>query len=276
MRRNARILGKMDTVPTLDLKLDRPLAVFDIESTGTNPRTDRMVELAIIKIMPDGQRLERIDRINPQMPIPPGAIAVHGITDEDVAECLPFDDIAADVEEFLTDCDLGGYNLIRYDIPMLEEEFIRARLRFRTDGRRIIDAQRIFHKNEPRDLTAALAFYCDREHDGAHGALADADATLRVLQGQLKHYPELPHDMEELDLYCNPRDSDWVDRMGRLKWINGDIAINFGRKKGMALKKMIEQDPNFIKWMLRSDFPRDTLDIIRRAGEGEYPDPPAP
>jgi hypothetical protein len=103
----------MDTVPTLDLKLDRPLAVFDIESTGTNPRTDRMVELAIIKIMPDGQRLERIDRINPQMPIPPGAIAVHGITDEDVAECLPFDDIAADVEEFLTDCDLGGYNLRR-------------------------------------------------------------------------------------------------------------------------------------------------------------------
>lgn len=264
----------MNTVPTVNLQLDRPLAFFDIESTGTNPRTDRMVELAIVKIMPDGQRQERVDRINPLMPIPPGAIAVHGITDADVADCPPFDDIAADVEAFLEGCDLAGYNLVRYDIPMLEEEFVRARRRFRVDGRRIIDAQRIFHRNEPRDLTAALAYYCDSEHSGAHGAMADVDATIRVLQGQLERYPDLPHDMTELDLYCNPRDRDWIDRMGRLKWVNGEVTLNFGRKKGTALKTMIEQDPNFIKWMLRSDFPRDTLDIVRRAGEGEYPDPP--
>lgn len=258
----------------LAIKLDRPLAIFDIEATGLNSKTDRIVELSIVKLLPDGSREVRTFRVNPEMPIPAGATRIHGITDADVAGCPAFDQIAKDVHRLLDGCDLGGYNAIYYDIPMLMEEFLRAKIRFILDGRRIIDAQRIYHKKEPRDLSAAVAFFCNETLDGAHGAEADALATVKVLEAQLLRYPDLPRTAAELDEFCNPREPDWVDRSGRLKWEGGEAIINFGQKKGAAIRALVHDDPKYLRWILKSDFPRDMQEIIRKALEdGVYPAP---
>lgn len=255
-------------------KLDRPLATFDIESTGTSPRADRIVDLAIVRVHPDGTRDTHTFMINPGMPIPPDSTAIHGITDEDVADCPAFGDVAKQIHELLEGCDLAGYNLLRFDIPMFVEEFLRAGIEFDVSARRVIDAQRIFHRREPRDLSAALAFYCGEMHLDAHGALADAKATIRVLEGQFKHYSDLPGNMDELHDYCDPRDPSWVDRAGRLKWAGEEVVLNFGRQKGVPLRKLIDEEPSFIKWMLRSDFPRDTKNIVEQAAAGVWPEPP--
>ena len=260
----------------IESRLERPLAAFDIEATGTSPVADRIVELAIVKILPDGSRPTHVFRINPDRPIPSDATKIHGIHDEDVADCPLFADIAPQIESLLEGCDLAGYNCLRYDIPMLVEEFRRAGRDFDVEGRRVIDVQRIYHRREPRDLTAALAFYCGEMHLDAHGAEADTQATIRVLESQLQRYPDLPPDIEGLDAYCNPRDPSWADRAGRLKWSDKTIVLNFGKKKGTPLSEIIEGDPGFIKWMLRSDFPRDTKDIVEKAAEGIWPEPPEP
>jgi DNA polymerase-3 subunit epsilon len=258
----------------LNITLDRPLAFFDIEATGISPRADRIVELCIVKFTPDKQQSTHVYRINPEMPIPAETTAIHGISDEDVANCPTFKDLATKIAAVLEGCDLGGYNIGRFDIPMLTEEFTRAGITFDTEGCRVLDAQRIYHRMEPRDLTAALAFYCNELHLDAHGAEADVLATVRVFEGQLKRYPELPHDMGALDEFCNPRDPTWVDRTGRLRWVDGKVTLNFGRKKGTPLKTIVDGDPGFIKWMLRSDFPKDTREIVENALQGNYPDPP--
>ena len=259
----------------LKLKLDRPLAVFDIEATGLNPRSDRIVELAVTRLMPDRTRTSHAYRVNPGIPIPAEATAMHGITDADVASCPPFVSVAGEILKRFEGCDLAGYNIGRFDIPMLEEEFLRVGQKFSMDDRRILDAQRIFHQREPRDLTAALAFYCGEMHLDAHGAEADVTATIRVLEGQFERYSDLPHDMEKLDEYCNPRDPAWVDRTGKLRWRKNEVVLNFGRKKDTPLRELIDHDPGFIKWMLKNDFPRDFQDILRSALEGKWPQPPA-
>lgn len=260
---------------TLRLKLERPLAIFDIESTGTAPRADRIVELSIVRIHPDGTRDTHTYRINPEMPIPPESTRVHGITDADVAQCPTFKQLAPEVERLLEGCDLGGYNVLRFDIPMLVEEFLRAGRKFDAESRRVIDAQRIFHRREPRDLTAALAFYCNEMHLSAHGAEGDTLATLRVLESQLERYKDLPDDVAQLSEYCDPRDASWVDRQGRLKWLDGHVVLNFGKKKNSRLSDLIKEDPGFVRWMLRSDFPRDVKDILENALAGKWPVPPA-
>jgi DNA polymerase-3 subunit epsilon len=256
------------------LILQRPLAVFDIESTGTDVQQDRIVELAIVKLLPGGARETKTWLVNPGIPIPAEVTAIHGITDADVADKPPFKDIACLLAAEFDGCDLGGYNLLRFDIPMLEAEFKRAAVTFRMDGRRIIDAQRIFHMKEPRDLTAALAFYCGRRHGNAHGAEADAEATLDVIEGQLVKYPELPHDVESLDVVCAAKPADWVDRTGRFKWLNGRIVVNFGQKKGQPLKELVDSRNSFLNWIIESNFPSDTKDLIRKAYNGVYPAPP--
>lgn len=259
----------------LKIDLTVPLATFDIEATGIGTRTDRIVEICIIKLMPDGTQTTHTYRINPQIPIPAETTAIHGITDADVATCPTFTELADELLELLKGCDLAGYNLLRFDIPMLVEEFRRAGRKFDPDACRVIDVQRIFHQREPRDLSAALKFYCGTEHTGAHGAEADVVATIQVLQGQLERYQDLPADIEELDKYCNQRDPSWVDRSGRLRWLNGEVSINFGRKKGISLRELIQTDSGFIDWILRSDFPADVRDLIEAAREGNYPSPPA-
>ncbi len=256
------------------LKLKRPLAVFDIEATGISPRVDRIIELCIIKLMPDGSRITHNWRINPEQHIPEEASAIHGIYDKDVADCPTFKQLANDIRAALDNCDLAGYNLTRYDIPMLCEEFKRAGVPFDTESRKVVDAQRIFHQKEPRDLEAALKFYCNREHVGAHGAEADVIATIDVLMGELDMYQDIPDTVEELDLFCNPIDPTWVDRSGRLKWQNGEVVLNFSQKKGQRLKDVAAFDSGFMKWILKSDFPQDTKKIVADALNGKYPEPP--
>jgi len=257
------------------IALDRPLAIFDIEATGLNPRMDRIIEIAVVRLPIQGEPVTRTWLVNPGVPIPLETIAIHGISDELVAHCPSFADIADELFAFLDGCDLGGFGMIRFDIPMLEEEFLRVGKFFDANGRRQFDAQRIFHKREPRDLTAAVNFYCGEPLVDAHGAEADALATLKVLRGQFHRYDDLPTDPETLDKLLNERDPFNLDRDGKLRWLDGEVTINFGKKKGMKLKDLARAEPGFLKWMLRGDFARDTKDIVCQALEGKWPPPPS-
>ncbi|HOW96453.1 MAG TPA: 3'-5' exonuclease [Kiritimatiellia bacterium] len=258
----------------LKLKLDRPLVVFDIESTGTNKKADRLIDLAVVKFWPDGRAESFAFRVNPERPIPPESTEIHGITDEMVKDCPTFQQIAPRVMDVFRGCDLAGYNILGFDIPLLTEEFTRAGLVFDTQACRVLDAQRIFHKKVPRDLPAALAYYCGEMHLDAHDAMADVQATVRVLEGQFERYADLPRDMERLDEFCNPRHPDWVDRSGKFKWVGREAVINFGKKQGTPLAEIARTDPGFLKWMLKSDFAPDALEIAKNALEGKLPRPP--
>lgn len=257
---------------TMKLKLDRPLAVFDIESTGINRRSDRIVELAIVKLFPDGKRETYEFLVNPERPIPAEATAIHGISDADVKDCPTFTQKAREIAAVLADCDLAGYNILGFDIPLLQEEFNRAAVSFNVENRRVFDAQRVYHKKVPRDLTAALSYYCNELHVDAHGARGDVEATLRVMEGQLARYPDLPRDLDGLDEFCNPRDPAWADRTGKLKWVEGEVTLNFGRYAGRKLRELVREEPNFVRWLLKADFPQDTRDIVERASRGIFPE----
>lgn len=245
------------------LKLERPLVVFDTETTGTNSRSDRIVEIACVKIHPDGRREDWVRRYNPGIPIPPASTAIHGITDADVAGEPRFRDGAADLAAFLTGCDLAGYNIVGFDLPVLRSEFLRAGVPFEVSERRIVDAQRIFFSREPRHLSAAARFYCQSDHGGAHGALADADMTLRVLVGQLERYEELPRSVAQLhELFCAGIDQD-IDPEGRFRLVNGEPTVNFGKNRGRSLKEMSRDEPGFFRWILKGDF-SDAVKAVAR------------
>ncbi|MBI3987094.1 MAG: 3'-5' exonuclease [Lentisphaerae bacterium] len=259
-------------------KLQRPIAVIDIESTGANPRLDRIIDLSILKLFPDGRRDLHAFRVNPGILIPPEATAIHHIADRDVADSPPFRTVAAQVFDLLNDSDLAGFGIIRFDVPMLIEEFARVELAFDDSRRRLIDAQRIFHIKEPRDLSAALSFYCGEFHLGAHSAESDVLATLKVLDAQFDKYPDLPSDLEALNQYCNPpKNPAWADRSGKLKWENGELVINFGVQNiGAKVRDLALNNPKYLKWMLKSDFPNDTKRIIADVLDGRFPSPPTP
>lgn len=257
------------------LALERPIVVFDIESTGTSPRRDRIVELAAIKVMPDGSEERRCWLLNPGVPIPPETTAIHGISNEMVKDCPTFADRATEIFEFFRDCDLSGFNADRFDIPCLEEEFARVGMNFGATARRHVDVQRIYHKMEPRDLSAAVLFYCGRRHEGAHGAEADTQATLDVLKAQLERYPGLPKSVAEMDEYLVPRDPMNADRNGMLRWKDGDLCVNFGKKKGESLKKLLVNEPHYLRWIVKGDFDSEVRMIVRDLLEnGRLP--PAP
>ena len=260
-----------------NIELTRALVCFDLETTGLNPRQDRIVEIAMIKVLPDGTRTDHEFKVNPCMPIPAQATAIHGITDQDVAESPTFAAIAPTVNELLEGCDLAGFGIIRFDLLMLAEEFARVGIKFNDSERRIFDAQSIFHRREPRNLAAALAYYCGLPHPKAHSAMADADAALQVLDAQFDKYPDLPRTPEELDRFCRqPRNAAWADRAGRLKWVDGELTINFGTQYlGRKLRDLAQTQPKFLKWILSSDFPFDTKQLVYDATQGNYPQPPA-
>ncbi len=245
------------------LKLEKPLVVFDIESTGTSPRKDRIIELAAIKVMPDGSEESRCWLLNPTVPIPPETTAIHGISDEIVALCPTFADKAEEIFGFFLGCDLSGFNADRFDIPCLEEEFARVGLNFAASSRRHVDVQRIYHRMEPRDLTAAVRFYCDRDHAGAHGAEADTRATLDVLKAQMAKYPSLPKDIAAMDEYLVPRDPLNADRNGLLRWMGGELCINFGKKKGDSLRRLLLNEPNYLRWIVKGDFDSEVRMIVK-------------
>jgi DNA polymerase-3 subunit epsilon len=260
----------------LNLTLDRPLVVFDIESTGVSARKDRIIELAAVKITPAGEEIRQCWLLNPTVPIPPETTAIHGISDDIVKDCPTFAEKAAEIEAFFHGCDLSGFNADRFDIPCLEEEFARVGINFASSARRHLDVQRIYHRKEPRDLTAAVRFYCGRGHEGAHGAEADTQATFDVLKAQLARYDDLPRSVAELDEYLVPRDPLNADRNGLVRWRDGDWCVNFGKKKGEPLKKLLLNEPNYLKWILKGDFDTDVRMIVQDLLEnGRLPPAPA-
>lgn len=257
-----------------NLQFSRPLVCLDLETTGINPLNDRIVEFAGVKVHPDGTR-ETLDlRVHPGRPIPAAATAIHGIHDDDVKDAPRFSEVARRIRDFLTDCDLAGYNAARFDVPLLQEELRRADLPFPLDGIRLLDAQVIFHKKEPRTLEAALRFYCGREHGKAHQALGDVEATLEILDAQLGRYPEIPRDVESLHRFCDQKNPNFVDRFGKLIWHEGEACLNFGPHRLKPLREIVEKDSNFLEWMIRKDFSAEVKNLISDAMKGVFPEPP--
>lgn len=251
----------------LPFTLSRPLVFFDLETTGLSTTSDRIVELALIRISPQGDVMERVRRFNPGIPIPPEATAIHGITDEDVAGEPLFSATARSLVELLANCDLGGFNIRRFDIPILLAEFRRAGVPFSVQGRRLIDAQTIFHKEEPRDLSAAARFYLGREHVEAHTALGDIRTSAAVLSAQLERYPGIPRDLDGLHAYCDevsPFQTEldrWFHRRG-----DGGLVFKRGKHRGELLSRVAATAPDYLQWMLGTeDMDEEVLEEVRKA-----------
>lgn len=256
----------------MNLKLGRTLAVFDIESTGTSWERDRIIDLAVVRLAPDGASRTIEFRFHPEMPIPPASTAVHGIRDEDVRDAPRFRDRLAEVAAAFENCDLAGFNIWRFDVPMLQQEFKRAGSAFDMGGRKIVDAQRIYHQKEKRDLTAAVLFYCGESHEGAHGARADALATLRVIERQLDRYADLPREVGPIDRFCFPPVADGVDREGKIRWdAEGEMALGFGKYQGTKLRAMADDNRKYIEWMLRQNFGQQVDGIVKLALDRKLP-----
>ena len=256
----------------MNLELTRPIVFFDIESTGLDPQKDRIVELAAVKIFPDGTREQKCKRFNPMMPIPKEATAVHGITDADVLNEPPFYKVARGkngIAAFFKDSDLGGFNIVYFDIPLLKKELERAGEELDLSHVAVVDAMTIFKTREPRTLEAAVQFYCGRAHTNAHAALDDVQATVEVLFGQLEKYGDLPRTPEEIDL--SVRHPDAVDRLGKLKWVDGEVAVGFGKHQGRSLKYLAREEPDYIRWMIQARVVEDGIPILRDALLGHFP-----
>lgn len=243
------------------LKTDRPIAFLDIESTGVDKQVDRIVELAIVKLTPNGVNnfttIEKCILLNPEMHIPQSATDIHGISNEDVKDCPTFRQIAKSLNEFLIGCDLGGFNSNLFDIPLLNNEFQRAGIKFEYGDRRFVDVGNIFKIQNPRTLSAAVEKYLNREHKDAHGALADIKATVDVFIRQLETHEDLPKDIIELSLYCN-YGKPILDLSGKFSTDSeGNVIFNFGPNFG----KKAEDHHDFLRWMLTKDFPSDTMDL---------------
>lgn len=246
----------------MNLKLHRPLAFFDLETTGVVIGMDRIVELGILKILPDGTKTNKTWRINPEMHIPEAVSKIHGIYDKDVADCPTFKEIANDVNHYLNNVDLAGYNSNRFDVPLLVDEFLRAGIEFDIRGRKLIDVQHIFHKMEQRTLSAAYKFYCNQELIDAHSAEADVRATYEVLEAQLERYSDqLQPDAAFLHSFCN--NSKNVDLAGRIVYDDKKREVfNFGKYKGRLVADVFKTDPSYYDWMLKGDFSRDTKQVV--------------
>lgn len=237
--------------------LKKPLVVFDLETTGTSVTADRIIEMAVIKINTNGSSQEKYYLFNPQIPIPPESTAIHGITDSDVADKPIFKQKAAELLAYFKGCDIAGFNANKFDFPLLVEEFLRAGVDFDAEGRRFIDAQRIYHVFEPRNLSAAYKFYCQKELENAHSAMADTRATLAVLLAQLQKYPQLNNNLDEVHKLSGQ--DKLVDLAGRMVFNEKGVAIfNFGKHKGKPVKDVLKQEPAYYQWMLDNDFALDT------------------
>lgn len=258
----------------MQLNLTKPLIIFDLEATGTNIATDRIVEIAMFKIHPDGHEDFRHHLVNPGMPIPEVVVAIHGITDERVKNEPAFKDIAGNLNAFIANSDLSGYNSIKFDIPLLVEEFLRAGVEFDMKGRRVVDVQNIFHKMEPRTLKAAYKFYCNNELFDAHSAEADARATYEVLLAQLERYEGVEYvdnqgkmsvpvvnDINALNQFSiYNRNADLVGHL--LFNAKGQETINFGKHKGKIVEEIFKTEPSYYDWMMKGDFPLSTKRVI--------------
>lgn len=245
----------------MNLNLKKPIAFIDLETTGINVTTDRIVEFSVLKITPNGKEEWMTSRVNPEMPIPPKTTAIHGITDEDVAKSPVFREIGKNLAIFLEGCDLAGYNAIKFDIPVLAEEFLRVNIDFNFIKRRYVDVQVIFHKKEQRTLSAAYLFYCKKELEGAHGSKADTAATFEVLKSQLDRYKDLENDVEKLADFSSFNNN--VDFAGRIILDeNGVEVFNFGKHKGKAVEVVFAEEPAYYSWMMNGEFPLYTKKVL--------------
>ncbi|MCD7969056.1 MAG: 3'-5' exonuclease [Alistipes sp.] len=245
----------------MKLNLKNPLICLDLETTGVDPAKDRIVEISMVKVFPDGKREVKTRRLNPGIPIPPQATAVHKITDEDVKDCPGFKEIARSLASYIEGCDLAGYNSNKFDIPVLAEEFLRAGVDVDLKKRKFVDVQNIFHKMEQRTLVAAYKFYCKKELDGAHSAEADTLATLEVLEAQLDMYTELQNDVEFLADFSSR--SKFADYAGRICYDDNGVEIfSFGKHKGRCVADVFREEPSYYSWMMNGDFPQYTKKVI--------------
>ncbi|MCH5233481.1 MAG: 3'-5' exonuclease [Muribaculaceae bacterium] len=245
----------------MKLNLERPLIFFDLETTGTNVIHDRIVELSYIKIYPDGTEEKKSRRLNPGIPIPPASTAVHHITDEDVKNEPTFRQIAKSLNEIFEGCDLAGFNSNKFDVPLLMEEFNRSGINFDLSGRHLIDVQNIFHKMEQRTLVAAYKFYCGKDLEGAHSALADTEATYEVLKEQIRKYDDLENDVKSLAKFSGSERN--LDLAGRITLDENERPVfNFGKHKGKTVKEVLKREPSFFDWIMQGEFPKNTKDVL--------------
>ncbi|MFI3285458.1 MAG: 3'-5' exonuclease [Rikenellaceae bacterium] len=245
----------------MKLNLKRPIVFFDLETTGVDTSKDRIVEISMVKIAPDGEETIKTRKINPQMPIPPSSTAIHGITDEDVKDCPTFSQIARSLEQFIAGCDFGGFNSNRFDLPVLVEEFMRAGVDIDFKRRKFIDVQNIFHKMEQRTLVAAYKFYCQKDLTNAHSAEADTIATYEVLKSQLDRYTELENDVDFLAKFSTHSES--ADFAGRIIYNEKGVEVfSFGKYRGVAVEEVFKREPSYYSWMMNGDFPLYTKKVI--------------
>lgn len=250
----------------LPFRLSRPLAFLDLETTGLNPGKDRILELAVIRVSPNGDVEERVRRFHPGIPIPSEATAVHGITDDDIAQEPSFAARAKAIADFLDSCDLAGFNLRRFDLPMLLAEFRRSGVPFSVQGRRLVDVQTIFHREEPRDLSAAARFYLGREHKDAHSALGDIRTTAAVLAAQLQRYPHLPRDLDGLHAYCDEVSPFQTPLERWFRIGEGGLVFRRGKHRGRPLGQVASEEPDYLRWMLGADeMEEEVLRAVRDA-----------
>lgn len=236
----------------MSLQLKRPLVFIDLETTGTNLSTDRIVEIAIVKVFPDGTKSIKQKLINPQIPISKSSSDIHGITDDKVKDAPAFKQVANELKQFINDADFSGYNSNRFDIPLLMEEFLRAGLTIDMTNRKLVDVQHIFHMMEKRTLGAAYKFYCEKELHDAHSAEADAAATWEILQGQLLRYQHLGDSLETILQFTG--EEKFVDFARRFVMDNDVEVFNFGKHKGRPVSDVLKAEPQYYDWMMKGDF----------------------
>ena len=248
----------------MKLNLKRPIVFFDLETTGVDTAKDRIVEISMVKVMPDGEEIVKTRKINPGIHIPEEATAIHGITDEDVKDCPTFAQIARSLEQFIAGCDFGGFNSNRFDLPMLVEEFMRAGISVDFKRRRFVDVQNIFHKMEQRTLVAAYKFYCDKNLEDAHSAEADTKATYEVLMAQLDRYGEkLENNIDFLSKFSTQNKN--VDFAGFIIYDDKGVEVfNFGKNKGVPVEKVLKEQQGYYDWMIKSDFPLYTKKVLTK------------
>ncbi|MCC5944216.1 MAG: 3'-5' exonuclease [Bernardetiaceae bacterium] len=264
----------------MTLNLKNPLAFFDLEATGVDTVNDRIVEIAIIKILPNGEREERTRRINPTIPIPEEVTKIHGISNEDIKDEPTFKQIGKSLADFLKGCDLAGFNILHYDVPLLVEEFLRADIDFDVSNRRLIDLQKIYHLMEPRTLSAAYRFYCDKNLENAHSAYADTEACLHILEQQVQRYEGeevfdkkgnmLTTVSNDMDALHKLSFSNKLDLAGRIVYDDKKTPVfNFGKYRNRPVKEVLDKDPSYYNWMMKGDFPRNTKQVLTRLKLGD-------
>jgi len=247
----------------MELNVKNPIVFFDLETTGIDMVNDRIVEICILKVYPGGSTEVKTRRVNPTIPIPAQATAIHGISNEDVKDCPTFKEVAKSLSQIMEGCDFAGYNSNKFDLPLLAEEFIRAGVDFDLKKRKFIDVQTIFHKMEQRTLAAAYKFYCNKDLENAHSAEADTVATYEVLKAQLDRYPELKNDVDSLSEFSAKTRN--VDFAGRIVLNDKDVEVfNFGKHRGKPVVEVLKAEPGYYAWMMNGDFPLYTKNVLTR------------